>query len=391
MIEDSRSDLIASMVAASTRARHPGLALDRFLSLDAYDLVEDPDDLSDVPAAEIEVAHARRGAVIMAAEQIIDQCVDDLQEIDFDDEGMPDQDRAEDSFVYDAFPVRHRSAYNEGFFRRTLVTAVKVAHDFARPDGASAACTAEEIIIHTIGQIATSICELTEIAEPTIDLDDALLEDVDFEFLFDADMDGIEDDPARQAVMSIHVFNVADWFSPFNDSYVVHPYAETEPTDRPAVHNLMNRVDDIGEQREIMESGDLDDSSPIAGLQAANEVVAVARRATRTDSGELPWIPDETAPESSLADLMTMARTAEGSGWLTWEPYESADIVRTDPVVSLTPHRHFPVGQDCPWVWAAVGGGRLLAIPLDVVVSYRPDPEVRRRWNNAFSPVPDDN
>lgn len=70
---------------------------------------------------------------------------------------------------------------------------------------------------------------------------------------------------------------------------------------------------------------------------------------------------------------------------MTWEPYQHADIVRTDPVVSLTPHRHFPVGDDQPWVWAAVGGGRLLAVPLDVVVSYLPDSEVRQRWNDAFS------
>lgn len=69
----------------------------------------------------------------MAADQIIDECIDDLQKIDFDDDGMPNPDRAEYSFVYRAFPRRHRRAYNELFFRRTLVTVVKVAHDLANP------------------------------------------------------------------------------------------------------------------------------------------------------------------------------------------------------------------------------------------------------------------
>lgn len=50
--------------------------------------------------------------------------------------------------------------------------------------------------------------------------------------------------------------------------------------------------------------------------------------------------------ESSFADLRVKASAADhGSGWITWEPYEGADIVRTDPVVSLAPYRHFPVGE----------------------------------------------
>jgi hypothetical protein len=114
--------------------------------------------------------------------------------------------------------------------------------------------------------------------------------------------------------------------------------------------------------------------------------VALARAAARGTEPE-NWIPAEADPERSFADLIAIARPAAGgSGWLTWEPYEGADLVRTDPVVSLTPHRHFPVGTDQPWIWAAVGGGRMFAIPLSVVVSYRPDPDVQHRWNNAFAP-----
>ena len=51
----------------------------------------------------------------------------------------------------------------------------------------------------------------------------------------------------------------------------------------------------------------------------------------------------------------------------------------------LTAHRHFPVGDDEPWVHAAVGGGRFLAIPLRFVASYQPDPHVRTRWERMSS------
>lgn len=387
MPDDAQAELIAAMIDASDKVKHSALPLDLFLSLDAYDVLDDADDLSKVSDAELQLAHARRGAVMSAAEQIIDECIDDLQELDFDDDGMPEPDRAEESFVYAEFPERHRSAYNEGFFRRTLVTAVKVTNDLADPDAPPASCTAEEIIVDAIGQRATSLCELGGIPQPEIDLAEMLLEDTDFEYLFDVDMDGIEDDPARQATMGIFVPDVTGWFSPFNPSSIVHPYAETQPLARPSVHNLMRRIDDPDEQRALFDSDAIDAADPIAGLDAATEVVALARRAASGDADPAIWVANENDPESSFADLRAKASAADhGSGWITWEPYEGADIVRTDPVVSLAPYRHFPVGEDCPWVWAAVGGGRLLAIPLNVLVSYRPDPDVRDRWNNAFSP-----
>lgn len=46
MTEDAHVELIASMVEASGRVRHPGLPIDRFLSVDAYDYLDD--DLDDL-------------------------------------------------------------------------------------------------------------------------------------------------------------------------------------------------------------------------------------------------------------------------------------------------------------------------------------------------------
>ena len=90
-------------------------------------------------------------------------------------------------------------------------------------------------------------------------------------------------------------------------------------------------------------------------------------------------------PERSFAALVTAASGGYGSGWLEWEPYDGADTVRADPVIFLAPHRHFPVGDDQPWVDAAIGTGPVLAIPLRFVVSYRPDPQVRQLWAQRTS------
>jgi hypothetical protein len=122
----------------------------------------------------------------------------------------------------------------------------------------------------------------------------------------------------------------------------------------------------------------IDSPAPLTGLAATSDIVTLARHsADQADPGL--WIADDADPEASFADLVRATSLSKaGSGWLTWEPHEGADTVRTDPVVIFRPHRHFPIGADEPWATATIGGGRMLAIPLSAVVSYRPDPDVHQ-------------
>lgn len=386
-MDESLVVLRDALLAASDKVRHPALSLDYFVSARCPDVLSDDEaiSLAGVPDVEVKAARIRRGSVMVAAEQVIDQCIDDLQQVTFDDKGFPAGERAEGSFVYREFPGRHRRAYNQAFYRKVLVTAIKVAHDLADPRGADAGCTAEEIIRAALGPIATGLCRLVELDEPDIHLEDALLEDFDFEYLFDDEMDGIEDDPARQAAWGMTVPGVRDWFSPFNERSVVHPYAETAPSARPVMYNLLNRIAKSDDHRQVLDSPAIDARDPISSLAACSEAVALARAATTPGEDLLVWVPDEHAPDRSYDALVTaLAQAPRGSGWLTWEPHENADVVRTEPVVSATAHRHFPVGRDEPWLWAAVGGGRMLAIPLAAVVSYQPDPDVWHTWEHRF-------
>jgi hypothetical protein len=195
-------------------------------------------------------------------------------------------------------------------------------------------------------------------------------------------MDGLENDPAQQAAVGVDVMPGQDWFTPFNDTRIVHPYTETSPGPE-LLHDLLQRLSAEAGHADVLESDAIDDPTPITSLAPGSVTVALVRSAGVADRGL--WIPDDSDRERSFAALVAASSSGGGSGWLHWEPYGGADTVRAEPVIELIPHRHFPVGEDEPWVQAAVGGGRILAIPLRFVVTYRPDPTVRKRWEQVVS------
>jgi hypothetical protein len=67
------------------------------------------------------------------------------------------------------------------------------------------------------------LLDLTDLGQSWTTLSEYLFEDLDFEYLFDADMDGVEDDPLAHKTSSIDVRPLADWFAPFNIGARVHP------------------------------------------------------------------------------------------------------------------------------------------------------------------------
>ncbi|ONI91731.1 hypothetical protein ALI22I_07640 [Saccharothrix sp. ALI-22-I] len=393
--DNDQDSLLSEITLVAGRVRHPDLWIGAFVAPAWYgdaeidDSADEKDVEAALPADERERARRRRGTLLVAANRIIDDCISDLTHLGFDDTGLPDADDAEDSVVYRFFPPRHRDAYDEDFFRQVLVTAVKVAHDLADPHGRPAACTAEEVIRDTVLDLARDLCLEADLGAMPPGVDDLLLEDTDFEVLFRSDMDGIEDDPGLQAGMNLTVGGVQDWFVPFRPGLHPHPYVEAVST-APLVHDLRRRLP-CTEFQDVAGPSytgfDLPD--PVVRTEPESEIVALARESADRDDPAL-WVPDDHDHEKSFAALQAAAARADaGSGWLTWEPYEGADTVRTDPVIMLVPHRHFPVGPDEPWVDTAIAPhGRLLAVPLRVIVSYRPDSDVRRQWTRSLDTLP---
>ena len=180
--DDVAGDVWFKLLAAAGKARHPKLALWRFVADTGVLPGQDEISEDDVPGGEREAAELRRAALVVAALDVVDRCVDDLQLTGFVDDQRPEPGEAEDSFVYEWFPGRHRGTYDEGFFRKVMVTAVQVAADLVDPQGGPASCTAEEIVRHAVGGIAGELCEADPLGKPWLDPDEYLLEDADFEF-----------------------------------------------------------------------------------------------------------------------------------------------------------------------------------------------------------------
>lgn len=99
-------------LARLAAAKGEGTASEPDMSNFVADLkvLPDVDEISDedVPHAERENAELCRSAMIVAATRVVDWCIDDIELVMFDDEGQADEVSAEDSFVFDVFPDRHR-------------------------------------------------------------------------------------------------------------------------------------------------------------------------------------------------------------------------------------------------------------------------------------------
>jgi hypothetical protein len=89
---DASGDMWFRLLAAAGKARHPSLSLARFVA--DVDVLPEDGDFSDddVPPGEHEPARLRRAALIVAATDVVDRCIDDLQLIEFRDDQLPDVD-----------------------------------------------------------------------------------------------------------------------------------------------------------------------------------------------------------------------------------------------------------------------------------------------------------
>ncbi|MFI6833639.1 hypothetical protein ACIBG5_41450 [Kribbella sp. NPDC050241] len=348
---------------------------------------EDRGDWGDTPPSEAELLDERRllGAVMLASTLIIDECIEDIGTIgpaEADRDGYLDPESCADTFVWSWFPPRFRASYDQQFFTNVLVSAVKVSHDLANPKSERPACIAEEIIVNAICKNAYTLMDDAGL-DYDESLEDLILDDADFELLFSEDMDGVEDDPAMQRSFGMWLPPVEGWFTPFNTDRVVHPYVETDAT-TPRVHDLFHLLDSDELLAMSRKPDVVDAPAPMTGLDPISEVVRLARQISIADPGT--WVADDSDPERSYEALVQISHIAK-SGWLTWEPHESADIVRSDAVIQFVPHRHYPVGTDQPWTQVAMTSGVIMHIPLSSVVSYRPDPTVHERWDSMWSPL----
>jgi hypothetical protein len=127
------------------------------------------------------------------------------------------------------------------------------------------------------GVLAGALCDAAAVGRPWLSPDELLLEDTDFEYRYSKDTDGLEDDPVMQAALSLEVPPLSDWFTPFNTSRLVHPYAETLLAAH-RVHDLHQRLIGDDEPSAVLVPEAVDAAAPVGSFAADSEAVTLASR-----------------------------------------------------------------------------------------------------------------
>jgi hypothetical protein len=360
------------------QVRHPALNLELFTAsmpgvddeIEDEDIADDVEPDRAVPTEEVEGARRRRGALLAAANLIFDRVVFELTVLAAGDE------LAEERFVDEYFPPQYRHLYENDFHRKILATIAKVSHDLVNPHAWRPACTAEELVLYAILREWQALLDVYELGQPWTDLTEDLFDDLDFENLYAQDMDGIENDPIAQLSTGMDVRAIADWFVPFNSDSVVHPYVVEPASDRGRLYDLTRTGDD---SRLADPAAAIASDGPVRGLDPVSDLVEAARADARGQSNGIAlWVPNDAEPDRSMTAVIEMSGT---SGVLTFQAGPDRDTTEA-AVLWFKPHPAHPAtGQ--AWAEVMFMSGRI-ELPLAAVVSFRPDPTVRQRWETIF-------
>ncbi len=190
--------------------------------------VEDVDEAS---AAVIEARYAA-GAVFQASVVVLDHLFMDLQTLAAEHHGATVAEVEDVAFfVLHELPSRYAHRYDALFIQEFIVATVDVTRRFTC-GWEPLACVAQELALRMILNGAEFQLELAEVKLSDgwrSAVEDALFEDLDHEMLFDASLDGIEDDSESLAELRSAPLAFADWFRPFNSDRQLPPYLLDEP------------------------------------------------------------------------------------------------------------------------------------------------------------------
>ncbi|MFB7406178.1 hypothetical protein ACFCZ2_03250 [Streptomyces sp. NPDC056202] len=220
--EESADDEEQADLEAQIRALAP-----RLISFDPR-----PPEGGEAAAIGSEAAELAAGALVYAAEVLIDELYDDVQTL-ADEETNVAECRGELWHLAE-LPPRYGLAYDELFARRFLVTAIALTTRFTDGSFHALGCLAEELVLKLLLQQAHSTLDLygllgDDVAEALGRFADEVYEDTDFEWLYDDARDDVDEDPAL-AGAGITPTAIGTWFTPFDDDRYVHPYAVDEET-----------------------------------------------------------------------------------------------------------------------------------------------------------------
>jgi hypothetical protein len=226
--------------------------------LTRLDLNAEDEDEREIAQAE---ANYVAGALFQASVIVLDDLFEDLDTLRQERFGSTVAEASDDTFlVLDELPPRYAHRYDALFTQQLIVAMVDVTRRFTagwEPLG----CIAQELALRLILNGAEVQLELAEVEleeDWRAGVEAALFEDPDHEMLFDASLDGIEDDSEFLATMGAAPMAFADWFKPFKPERHLPPYLLDQGGQEP----------DAGEDEADDDSGDddsndeLDDATP---------------------------------------------------------------------------------------------------------------------------------
>jgi hypothetical protein len=180
--------------------------------------------------AALAKAEVTAGVVMAAVEVLVDQLFSDLVALESSDaDSVQTHDDPESLLALSMLPTQYRHRYTPLFVRKFTVAAIAVTERLTREQWEPAVTVAEELALHLLGEQAEVLIELTGL-EAEVDAgwrgayNDAVLEDVDYEILYEPGMDGIEEDD-DMAHLHMAPMSFSAWFRPFNEGRRTHPYA----------------------------------------------------------------------------------------------------------------------------------------------------------------------
>jgi hypothetical protein len=154
-------------------------------------------------------------------------------------EALPASGPAPADFKHDglmAFPPAYIARYDRPFVRRAIVAAASLGQKLSGPGWFDLASTMEEMLFGTIMESVQNTD--VEIGDVFDDLEESVFQDLDYEMLFDAKFDGIENDAMRERYAFANL-QFDEWFKPFpNTSHLNYYFPDERVLGDPIEHRL---------------------------------------------------------------------------------------------------------------------------------------------------------
>lgn len=165
------------------------------------------------------------GALWHASVTMVDHLFEDLQAVS-DQEDVGDA-VLNGTWILCNLPPRFARHYGPLFVQKFIIVTADITASLAR-SWRSPDCVAGELAVRCLLEETETVVELYDLDVPEYwrsDLEDRLVEDFDYDMLYDPSLDGFEDDREFLDRFRVVPMRFEDWFKPFHDGYSVPPYA----------------------------------------------------------------------------------------------------------------------------------------------------------------------